>query len=422
MNKFKIKVTKNKVPIYLIPVSGAKTTTLMFMFKTGSKYETKLNSGISHFLEHMFFKGTKKRANTSVIASELDSLGCDFNAFTNKEYTEYYFKVASTKTRLAIKILTDMLLNSVFSEEEIEREKGVIIEELNMYQDNPLEHIEDVFESCLYGDSPAGWDVLGNKKTIQSFKRQDFLDYFSSQYGAKSLRIVLTGKINKADVKFLEKQILGFKDNNWQDKIGVKEKQTKPMLKIEFKKIDQVSLALGLRTVPVNHPDALKLKVLALILGGSMSSRLFIKLRERNGLAYFIRTATASYSDTGYLNTQAGVPINKTKEAIKIILAEYQSIAKEKISERELKKAKDLLVGKMILRLENSEEIAFWYARQIMLRKKIMSPIETIREIKKITALDLQKTAAKYFINSNLNLALIGKVKASDYSKILKFQ
>lgn len=422
MNKIKIKITKNKVPIYLVPVANAKTTTLMFMFKTGSKYENRANSGISHFLEHMFFKGTKKRPNTAIIASELDSLGCDFNAFTGKEYTGYYFRVLNKKTKAATKILLDLLLNSVFSEEEIIREKGVIIEELNMYQDSPLEHIEDVFEECLYGDSPAGRNVIGSKETIKNFKRQDFLNYFSSQYGANSLSIILSGKIKEEDVKFLEKNILFFKDNKWQDKIKVKEKQNKPEIKAEFKKTDQVALALGVRTVAIDHADELKLKILALIIGGSMSSRLFIKLRERSGLAYFVKTVAEFYSDTGYFITQAGVPIDKTKAAIQIILNEYQRVITEKITELELKKAKDLLVGKMFLRLENSDEIASWYARQVILRKKILTPVAVIKKINKITALDLQKAAAKYFVNSNLNLALIGQVKARDYSKILKFK
>lgn len=420
MNKFKVKVLKNGIPLYLIPLKEAKTATIMFMFKTGSKYETRQNSGISHFLEHMFFKGTKKRPDTATISSELDSLGSEFNAFTGKEYTGYFVKTASTKIKPAMKVLGDMLLNSLFDEKEIEREKGVIIEELNMYKDNPLMHIEDVFESCLYGDSPAGWDTIGTKETIRSFKREDFINYFKTQYGTKGLSIILAGKISSTDINLLEKIALEFKNNSWHDKLKVKESQTKPAVKSVFKATDQIALSLGVRTVPVGHPDELKLKMLALILGGSMSSRLFIRLRERNGLAYFVKTMTEFYSDSGYLTTQAGVPIEKAKEAVRIILEEYKNISQEKISEVELKKAKDLLVGRMALRLETTDEIASWYARQAVLRGKALSPAEVLREIKKVKALDLQKLAKKFFVNSNLNLALMGKVKANDFHAVLK--
>lgn len=422
MNKVLIKKVGKKTPLYIIPLKEAKTATIMFMFKTGSRYENRENNGISHFLEHMFFKGTKRRPDTAKISSDLDSLGCDFNAFTAKEFTGYYVKTASAKISQAINILGDMLLNSLFKEDEIEREKGVIIEELNMYEDNPLMHIEDIFENCLYGDSPAGWDTIGTKENINKFKRQDFIDYFSSQYGSNSLSVVLVGKVSSKDVLNLEKIIKKFPDNNWKNKVAVSESQKKPKVKAVFKPVDQVAMSLGLRTVPLGHPLELKIKLLALILGGSMSSRLFIKLRERNGLAYYVKTSTEFYSDTGYLTTQAGVPINKVKEAVKIILDEYSRLRTEKISEEELKKVKDLLVGRMALKLESSDEIASWYARQAVSRSELLTPSQMLSKIKKITAKDLNKVANKFFVENNLNLALIGKVKEEEFVKILKLK
>lgn len=422
MNKVTVKKIAKTTPLYLIPMKGAKTATLMFLFNTGSKYEKRENSGISHFLEHMFFKGTKKRPDTATISSDLDSLGCEFNAFTSKEYTGYYVKSASPKVRSAFNILGDMLLNSLFSEDEIAREKGVIIEELNMYEDNPLMHIEDVFETCLYGDSPAGWDTIGTKKNIRDFKRKDFIDYFNTQYGKNSLSVVLAGKYSVLDVSSLEKIIAKFPNNNWQNKLAVVEKQTKPEIKVLPKKVDQVTMSLGLRTLAMSSPWELKLKLLSLILGGSMSSRLFIKLRERSGLAYFVKTSTEFYTDTGYLTTQAGVPSDKAQEAVRIIIEEYQRIKNEKISEQELKKAKDLLVGRMALRLESSDEVASWYSKQAVLKAKIKTPAGVLEEIKNISASDLQKTAKRFFLENNLNLALIGKVKADSFIKILKLK
>jgi predicted Zn-dependent peptidase len=391
------------------------------MFKTGSKYETRDNNGISHFLEHMFFKGTKKRPDTTMISSDLDSLGSEFNAFTTKEFTGYWVKVASTKFKPALSIISDMLLNSVFDQVEIDREKGVIIEELNMYEDNPLMHIEDVFETCLYGDTPAGWDTIGTKENIRRFNREDFLEYLSTQYGANSLSVIFAGNIKKTDKKAALKLLESFKASKWEDKVKVLEKQIKPQIRIEHKEIDQVNLSLGVRTCAIGRPEEFKLKLLSVILGGAMSSRLFIRLRERNGLAYSVRTLTEFYSDSGYLTTQAGVPIDKVEAAIKIILEEYKRLTTELISPKELKRVKDLFIGRVLLQMEGTDDVANWYGRQAILRNKIITPSEFLTIIKKISAKDLQKTAKNIFINRGLNLAIIGKVKEEKIKAILHF-
>lgn len=421
MNKYKIKKISQKTPLYTILMPETKTATILFMFKTGSRYENRKNSGISHFLEHMFFKGTKNRPDTATISGELDSLGSEFNAFTSKEYTGYYVKVSSLKFKSAFKILGDMLLNSIFSEEEIEREKGVIIEELNMYEDNPLMHVEDVFESCLYGDTPAGWDTIGTKETIKSFKREDFINYFESQYGLNSLSLVLAGKFSDSDIKLAESILLKFKNNSWKNKEKVLENQKKPAIKAVYKNVDQVALSLGVRTFPSGHPLEIKTKLLSIILGGAMSSRLFIKLRERSGLAYYVKTLTEFHSDSGYLTTQAGVPIDKVSEAISIILQEYKNLGEDLVSEEELKKAKDIFRGRLALRLEASDDVANWYGHQAIFKEKLTSPKEFLAEIDKIKAVDLKRLASKIFVNEALNLALIGKVKEDNFRKILKF-
>lgn len=421
MNKYKIDILSNKIPLVTIPIKGAPTVTALIIFKTGSKYENRSTNGLSHFLEHMFFKGTVRRPNTLTISSELDSLGGEFNAFTSKEFTGYWVKVAAPKMKAALNIISDMLLNSRFDATEIEREKGVIIEELNMYEDNPLLHVEDIFEACLYGDTPAGWETIGTKANIRSFKREDFINYLNSQYGARSAYVILAGGIKKDDKKVVAEMLTGFKNNKWRNKLAVKEKQTKPQLKTAWKKIDQVNLSLGVRACPVGHSEEFRIRLLAIILGGSMSSRLFINLRERNGLAYYVRTMTEFYSDSGYLTTQAGVPIDKALAAVKIILAEYKRLIAELVSPKELKRAKDLLQGKSLLQLEATDNLANWYARQVILRKKIMTPAEFLKKIKKITAPELRDTAQKIFVNQGLNLALIGQVKADQFKRILKF-
>lgn len=421
MNIYKKSILSNKVPLITIPIKGAKTTTALIMFKTGSKYETRETSGISHFLEHLFFKGTKRRPNTLVLSSEMDSLGGEYNAFTAKEYTGYWFKVANNKVGKALDIMGDMLFHSLFDPEEIEREKGVIIEELNMYEDNPRMHIEDVFEACLYGDTPAGWETIGTKKNIQRFKREDFIKYLEAQYGAKSVYIIIAGAVRPKDKKFAKKIFSEFKVNKRKSSELVVTKQKTPQLKIFPKKTDQVTLSLGVRTVSVGHPDEFILKLLAIILGGSMSSRLFINLRERNGLAYFVRTNTEFYSDSGYLTTQAGVPAPKVEEAIKIILAEYKKIAAEAVPIKELKRAKDLLQGRVLLQMEASDNLANWYAQQAIYRPSILTPGEMIKVIKKITPKQIQTVAHKIFVNQGLNLALIGKISKPKIKTIFKF-
>jgi len=420
MNKYKLQHLSNKIPLVMIPVKGAATVTVLVMVKTGSKYESREQSGLSHFLEHLFFKGTKKRSTTLAISSALDILGGEYNAFTSKEYTGYWVKVAAPKLGRAMDIVSDMLLNSQFDEEEIAREKGVIIEELNMYEDNPLMHIEDVFESCLYGDSPAGWDTIGTKENIQRFKRQDFIDYLNQQYGTKSMHIILAGGVKDSDKKIVEKLFSGFQKNPWKRSAPTPDKQKNPQTKGVYKKIDQTNLSLGVRTFPACHAEEFRVKLLAVILGGSMSSRLFINLRERNGLAYYVRTSAETYSDAGYLTTQAGVPREKAAEAIKIIMSEYQRIKEELIDEKEIKRAKEMLIGKSLLQLEATDNLANWYGRQAMMRSKMMTPKEYLNQMKQITASQLRQTARKIFVADGLNLALIGQDKAEKYKSILK--
>jgi len=411
-------ILSNKIPLILAPMSGVKTATALVMVKTGSKYEKREESGLSHFLEHMFFKGTSKRPDTLSLSAELDALGGEYNAFTSKEYTGYYVKTAAGKLPIALEILGDMLSNSKFEAEEIEREKGVIIEELNMYEDNPMMHIEDVLESCLYGDTPAGWDTIGTKKNIQSFKRLDFLRYFRRQYGANSIFVILSGSIRTADKIAAMKTFESFPINLWRNKVAVREKQSKPFLKIVNKATDQVNLALALRTVPVGHSQELALKLLSIILGGSMSSRLFISLRERSGLAYYVKTTAEFYSDSGYLSTQAGIPKGKTEEAVKIILSEYRRIIKEDVPAEELARAKDIVSGRLLMQLEASDEVASWYGRQAILRPYLSSPAQLDKKLRSLKAADIRRAATLAMKNEGLNLAIIGNISVNEKKRV----
>ncbi|MDA3840434.1 MAG: pitrilysin family protein [Patescibacteria group bacterium] len=430
---FKKNTLTNGLTVITAPSRGTMTATILIMVGTGAKYENEKNSGLSHFLEHVFFKGTKNRPTAHSIVSELDGLGCDYNAFTGKEYTGYYIKVDATKLNKAIDILSDMFLNSKFDASEINRERGVIIEELNMYRDNPMMYIEDIFEECLYGDTPAGRDTIGTKENILNLKRSEFVNYVESQYGPENTFVVVSGNITEPKVlteinKKFNVENFNKRGKKFVEKEVVVDEQKKKKVKIHYKKTDQVHLSLGVRSFSYDHKDSQTLKIISLILGGSMSSRLFINLRERNGLAYYVRTGAETYSDTGYITTGAGVPVDKIEKAIEIIIKEYKKITTKLVDPAELKKAKDLISGKVAIQLESSDNVANWYGRQALMintvkrtniktKEKIESPEEALRKIQKVNVSDIKRVAGELFQTDQLNLAVIGP-----YRDVKKFE
>lgn len=415
---YKIQKLSNGLSLLTAPQKGAKTTAVLVMVATGSKYEDRRTSGLSHFLEHMFFKGTTKRPDTLTISTALDRVGGEYNAFTSKEYTGYWVKTAGKSAELALDVIADMLLNSKFEEEEIAREKGVIIEEVNMYLDNPIMRVGEVFEECLYGDTPAGWDTIGTKETINAFKRKDFVKYYQSQYKSGNSFVCLAGYIPPKVKSLVEKHFNKYPKGRALPKQEVKEKQNQAQVKLEYKKTDQAHLVLGVRTPAYGNPDYAALKMISLALGGSMSSRLFLNLRERNGLCYYVRSGYEAYTDTGYLATQAGVPVDKIKKAIAIIVEEYKKMAEEKISDQELKKIKQFVANKTLLKLEGADQVAGWYGQQLVMlsqqkgkKLKPTTPAEHLKKMKAVTPEDIQRVAKKIFTTKNLNLAIIGPYK-----------
>lgn len=424
-----VKIIKllNGIEIMAAPIPGAKTTTVLAMVATGSRFENEQNSGISHFLEHMFFKGTVKRPSTLAIASELDRAGAEFNAFTGKELTGYFVKAEASRFETALDVLSDMILNSKFADEEIELEKGVIIEELNMYLDNPLMYIEDLFEQCLYGDTPAGRDTLGSKRTISVMTRRGLLDYFNSQYSADKAVVCVVGKADSSEIESVKKYFGSMRKKNYSDKRITDDRQPRPNVLLRFKKTDQAHLSLGARSFRFADEKDVAAKIISIILGGIMSSRLYIELRERRGLAYYVRTHNESYSDSGYLTTQAGVPVEKLPQAVKIILDQYGKIAEKEVGAEELDRAKQCLAGRMALQLESSDNLANWYARQAVLFKqqetenKILSPEQYYDLVRETSADAVKRAAEEIFVENKLNLAVIGPYdNKDDLEKMLK--
>lgn len=415
------KTLLNGLRLITVPLKGTRSVTVLVSVAAGSRYESKQLNGISHFLEHMFFKGTKKRPTAFDITSLIDSVGGVFNAHTGKESTGFYIKTAAKHLPLSLDVLTDILTSSLFNPQEIEKERGVIIEEINMREDMPMATVSEVFDALLYSPTPLGQRIIGQKENIKRIQRKDFLAYLERFYRPKNMVVTVAGECSRLRRPFIQK-ILSLADSRLTVR-GVPAghlrrgtysfSQTKPQLKLHYKKTEQAHFCLGVRAFKRIHPDRYVLAVLATILGGNMSSRLFTEVREKRGLAYYIKTDTSRFQETGHLVSQAGVDIGKIQEAIKVILNEYRKMANSEgqIANSELKKAKEFLKGRLILALEDSYGVAELYADGELLENKIRTPEEIIKGIEKVTVSDLARVAKKIFLPKNLNLAVIGPYK-----------
>jgi len=425
MNTFKKTTLDSGLRVITVPMKNANSVTVLILVGAGSKYETKDMNGMSHFLEHMFFKGTEKRPNTLDISETLDSVGGQYNAFTSKEITGFWAKVDKTHTDIALDWISDMFLNSKFDEEEAEREKGVIIEEANMYLDTPMAYIGELWEKLLYGDQPAGWMVIGEKENILSFNREKVVDYYKTHYSSLNTIVCIAGDIDSEEIEGKIKSYFGnILKSKEPKKVKAKEAQTEPGLLLHYKKTDQTHFCLGVRTYDLFNEKKYALALLSIILGGNMSSRLFIKVRERNGLAYSIHTSTDSTTDTGYLVTQAGIDHKNLEKSVKLILEEYKDMRDKEITQKELQKAKDYLKGTMSLSLDSSDSQASFYGTQELLAREILTPDEKFKKIDKVSVEDIKKLAEDIFLPEKLNLAVIGPVEEKDEKNIkqlLKF-
>ncbi len=421
--KYKKKTLKNGLRIITAPVAGNSTTTVLVLVKAGTDYEDKNNNGISHFLEHMCFKGTKSRPNAGDIALALDKLGSRYNAFTGYEYTGYWAKAHHKQGEKLLEIVSDMYLNPIFDKNEIKKEKGVILEELNMYKDLPTRQVEEDFLQLIYKNQPAGMLLVGTKKNINKFKRKDFLNYRNKRYTAKNTTIIVAGKFNgKKIISEIQKQFKDINSKNSKAKIKTKDIQNKPQIYIRNKKVDQTHLFLGVRAYDLFHKDVSVVSLIANILGAGMSSRLFNKLRNEMGVCYYVRANNEVSSDHGFLALSAGVDIKRTEEVVRVFLDELKKLKEELVTEEELKKVKDYIIGNIYLGLESSDSIAQYFGFQELLKNKIDTPEEKIKKIKAVTVKDIKRVANKIFVDKGLNLAVIGPIKnKKPLQKILKF-
>ncbi len=419
--KFKRTILKNGLRLVTVPMPENQTVTVMVMANVGSRYETPELNGISHFLEHMCFKGTTKRT-CAQIYFELDAIGANFNAFTGQEVTGYYAKAHYKTFPKITEVLSDIYLNSTFPAEELEKERGVIIEEINMYEDLPQSKVLDIFTEAFYGNHPMGKSVAGPKENIKKFTRDDFLKYHKKHYTASATTIVVAGNFKYAEVK---KMIEGYFTTTKKDLAVVPEKflvtQTTPVSKVAFKETDQSHLVLGFRTFDMYDKKRPILSVLSAVLGGGMSSRLFTKMREELGICYYIKCGASLATDSGALVIRSGVGNGRLKEAINGILAEVRRMTTENVSKRELDKVKNLLVSDVVMGLETSNQNADFYGEQEIFHEKIKEPAALIAAIKKVTAAQIKSLAQEIFQTKNITFAVIGPNKnEAEITSLLK--
>jgi predicted Zn-dependent peptidase len=412
----------NGLRVLFIDTKAFSSITTLLLIGAGSRYENKKNNGIAHFFEHMAFKGTKKYPNSLIISSVIEGLGGIFNAFTSKDHTGYWVKATNVHFNTVIEVLSDMILNSLLKNEEIEREKGVIVEEINMYEDTPQKKVGEVFEGLLYKENSLGYDIAGTKDTVSAFNRKTFTDYMNSLYHPSNTVLVVAGGLSqvksqkskvKSHLEIIKKKFAGWKKGEKIDFTNIKENQKKPQQFIKYKKTEQAHFCLGFRTFSFFDNRKYALSVLSTILGGGMSSRLFIEVRERRGLCYYISTGRESYHDVGNIVTQAGVTnrLDKVKEAVEVILKEHNKIKEGAIRKEELLKAKEMIKGRILLSMEDSANVATYFGTKMILEGKIETPEEAIKKIEKVTVGDIVKLATEIFNPERVNFAMIGPFK-----------
>lgn len=425
--EYKLVRLKSGLRVLTVPMPSLESVTVTIWVKTGSRNENKKVNGISHFLEHMVFKGSKKRPTAKEISEVVDSIGGEFNAATSKDWTNFYIKSRAGNLETAFDILSDMVLNPILKEEEIEREKGTIIEEIGMYEDTPMYRIGDVFEQLIFDGNPLGWDIAGTKESVKGIEKDDFEDYRRLHYHPDNILITVAGGVKEAGVlKLVEKYFSKLENKEPKGRSAGQDfdiAQSRPKLKLHPKKKEQAHLILGFRAEGRAYKNRFAQSLLSIVLGGGMSSRLFIEVRERRGLAYSIRTSVERYQEVGYVGTYAGVDPARADQAIEVILDQCYGLqdSRLKIQASELHKAKEYLKGHLALALEDTKDVSIYFGEQALFLPEILTPEEIYKKVDEVNLDDVTSEAKKLFVPSRLNLAVIGPYNNDDkFRKLLK--
>jgi predicted Zn-dependent peptidase len=391
-----------------------RSVAIGFFVGTGSRYETETQAGISHFIEHLCFKGTAKRPTAKEISTAIESVGGTLNGGTDKELTVYWAKVAQPHFQLALDVLADMVLSPRFDPQDIETERRVIIEEINLTNDSPPQRVALLIDELLWPEHPLGRDIAGSKETVSAITRDMLLGYLLTYYQPSNVVVSIAGDINHQEVVAAVSQALGsWKAQQPHPQVLAYQEKPFPRLRIEVRDTEQVHLCLALPGLPLLHPKRFTLDLLNVILGEGMSSRLFSEIRDKRGLAYSISSYVDHFADTGSLIISAGVEVKNLKVAIMAILEQLSQL-KEKVPESELTKAKEFSKGRLLLRMEDSRSVAGWIGGQEILTGRILSVDEVMSIIDAITTEEVEQLAKELLVGSRLRLAVIGPVQPDE--------
>lgn len=404
-------VLKNGLRVLTAPMKSTKAVTVMVYVGTGTRYEEKAHNGISHFMEHMFFKGGKRFPDAHSVSISIDRIGGICNAFTSEEKVAYFVKLSGHKKEIAYDLLSDMLLNAQFDKRELDRERGVIIEEIRMYNDDPMSRLSIDFQTLCFGDQPLGWDIAGPEKVIHRIQRDHLVGYLNAHYSSKNTVISAAGNISHTEnLKLVDRYFEYLNTRKPSTPKPFRPLRT-PKIHLHYRKTEQAHFVLGFLTDGELAPYQPALKVLGNILGGTMSSRLFMNLRERNGLAYYVRSDRVAYQDVGVFRISAGVNIHNVNKAVRGVFEEIHRICSEKVSAKELQSAKQNIKGLTDLSLEDSMQVASLFGGREVVYNSIKTPKEYIDETDRVTRQDILEAAQKVFRPEGMKFALIGPYK-----------
>ncbi len=418
---------KSGLTAITIPMPSVQSLTVMALANTGSRYEQPSQYGIAHFFEHMVFKGTAKYPEAQDLAQAVDSVGANFNAFTSKEYTGYYVQVASKHFELALDVVSDMLLTPQLRQEDIDREKGVIIEEMNMYADMPASDIGDKFEQMAFAGNGLSHKIVGTKETVNATTTQDFQNFLQAWYGLNNLVVVVAGDatiVNKAQTLTQIEQMFSKSGNKQSEvtheRLGVILAEDKNIF--VSKKTEQSHFTFGWPSIERLSTRRHALTLLSSIIGGNMSSRLFSEVREKRGLCYYVHSDLTQYHEGGLFGGSAGVDPTRVEEAIKVSLDEFRLLAngEKKVTADELRRAKEYVIGKTVLGLEDSESVAQFYGLRQLLHGKVENPDDFIAKIRQVELEDVQGLATDLIVPSQLRFGLIGDFNEDKIREIIK--
>jgi len=408
----------NGLTTLLIDTGSFPTITMMVLVGAGSRYENKKNNGIAHFFEHMAFKGSQKYPSSYDISSTIEGFGGQFNAFTSKDHTGYWVKAPNEYFETVSSVLSDMILHPLLVPGEIEREKGVIVEEINMHQDVPAQKVSDVFDELIFEGHPLSYDIAGTPKTVRSFTKKTFTDYLSSYYHPSNTTIVVAGGLKNIQkyTNTITEDFGRWEDHKKKEASKYTFDQSSPQISVKTNSGEQAHICVGYRAFAFTDPRRYPLSALSTILGGGMSSRLFLEVRERRGLCYYISTGRDLYDDTGYVVTQAGVSPDKKKvnEAIKVIIGEHMRIADGHISNTDIDRAKALLKGRLLLSLEDSHTVASLYGTRKLLYGDMPEIAEILSSIDEVSKEQIISVAKDLFVENGMNIAAVGPIEAGD--------